>query len=89
MIAAWGCRSGLRTNFNFYGLTLALAALREPGGQAFRKTLWRQLKARLNRSVGHRQRIVKLRGIREAAHAELVQPLKRAGTAFAADHYVD
>jgi thioredoxin 1 len=78
----------MQTNFDVYGLAFALTALREPSGQALGKPLRRQLKTRLDHSGGNRQRVVELHGIREIAHTELIQPLERAGAAFAADHDV-
>ena len=69
-------------------MALAFAALGQPGGQAFGKFLWGETKTGFDFAVGQRQCIVKLGGVSEVAHAELVQPLQRAGPALAANHHI-
>lgn len=51
--------------------------------------MWRQLKARFNAAVANGQRIVKLRGIREISHAELIKPFERADSPLAFDDHID
>jgi len=62
--------------------------LRQPCCQPIGKALRRESKARFHFAIGHWQRIVKLRGVGEIAHAKLVQPLQRADPAFSANHHL-
>jgi hypothetical protein len=61
LVAAGDMLGGLQAGFDFNGLTFALAALREPGGQAVGKPLRRQVKTGLYPTLLHRQCVVKLR----------------------------
>jgi hypothetical protein len=54
---------------------LAFATLRKPSAEAFGKALRRQAEAGFDLPVGHRKGIVEIRGIREIAHAELIEPV--------------
>ena len=67
------------------GLPLAFAPLPEPHAQPLGKALWRQAETGLDLPIRHGQRVVKIRGIREIAHAELIEPIERAGAALAAN----
>ena len=69
-----------------YRFTLSFTALSEPCAQTLRKSLWRQAEAGLDPPVSHGQRVVEVRGICEIAHAELIEPIERAGAALAANH---
>ena len=66
-------------------LTLAFAALREPRSQAFGKAFRSQAEAGFDLAIRQRKRVVKIRGIRKIAHAELIEPIQRAGAALAAN----
>jgi hypothetical protein len=68
-----------------HGLPLAFAPLREPRAQPLGKALWRQAEAGFDLPIRHGQRVVKIGGIREIAHAELIEPTERAGAALAAN----
>src|SRR5580700_3046642 len=68
-----------------HGLPLAFAPLREPPAQPLGKALWRQAEAGFDLPIGYGQGVVKIRGIREIAHAELIEPIERAGAAPAAN----
>src|SRR5712692_7018684 len=61
-----------------YGPAFAFAALREPRGQAFGKALGRKSKTRFDLAFADRKRVVKVRGVGEIAHAELIEPIERA-----------
>src|SRR6266849_4404330 len=71
-----------------YGPAFAFAALREPRGQAFGKALGRKSKTRFDLAFADRKRVVKVRGVGEIAHAELIEPIERAGAALAANHNI-
>jgi hypothetical protein len=80
-------RSGLFSrDLHDYQFTLSFTALSEPCAQTLPKTLWRQAEAGLDPAVSHGERVVKVRGVCEIAHAELIEPIKRAGAALAANH---
>lgn len=68
---------------------MAFPSLRQPGRQSFREAFRRETKACLDPSISHRQRVVEIRGIREVAHAKLIQPFERAGLGFALNDDVD
>jgi hypothetical protein len=65
---------------------LTFAPLREPRCQPFGKALRSQAKAGFDSAVCHRQGIVEIGGIREIAHAELIEPIEWAGAAFTANN---
>jgi hypothetical protein len=69
-------------------LTLAFAALREPCPQTFGKALRRQAEAGFDLAIRQWKCVVEIRGIREIAHAELIEPIQRAGAALAANDYI-
>ena len=69
-----------------YRFTLSFTALSEPCPETLRKTLWCKAEAGLYPAVSHGQRVVKVRGVCEIAHAELIEPIERAGAALAANH---
>jgi hypothetical protein len=69
-------------------LTLAFASLREPCPQTFGKALRRQAEAGFDLAIRQWKSVVEIRGIREIAHAELIEPIQRAGAALAANDYI-
>src|SRR4029077_10681795 len=73
---------------NLHRLPFAFSALRQPCTEAFGEALRRDAKARLHSSLGNRQRVVKLRGICKIPHAELREPLQRAGAPLPANHHI-
>ena len=84
-----GSRVARKTRFDPHRLPFAFAALRQPRRQAIGKTLWAQAKTRFNLPIGNGQSVVKFNRIGEVTHAELVQPLQRAGAALATNHNID
>jgi len=70
-------------------LPLAFASLRKPRPQALGKSLRRQAKTGFDNAIRNWQSIVKIRGIREVPHAELIQPFEWAGAALPANHDID
>jgi hypothetical protein len=72
--------------FDHYRLALAFATLCQPSGQPFGKAVRRNPKARFHFPVADRQRVVKLRGVREVTHTELIEPFQRARAALSANH---
>jgi hypothetical protein len=70
-------------------IALAFAALHEPCGEAFGETFWREAKAGFDFAVGNGESVIKFGGVGKVAHAELIEPIERAGAGFAADDYVD
>ena len=77
------------SRFDQHRLAFAFAALREQCRKTFGETLRCQAVARFDLSVGDRQSVVKVCRVGEIAHAELVQPLERAGAPLAADHHIN
>src|SRR4029077_6355482 len=75
--------------FDHHRLAFAFAALCQPSGHPFGNTLRGKPEARLPFSGANRQRVVKVRGVGEVAHAELVQPLQWTGAPLPAKHHVD
>ena len=69
-------------------MSLTFAALREPGGKALGKALRGEAEAGLDGTVGHGERFVKIGGVGEISHAELVEPLERTRAAFAANQNI-
>jgi hypothetical protein len=74
--------------FDYDRPPLTFSALGKPRGQSLGKLLGRELIACFKAAICNRQRIVELRRVREISHAELVQPLERAGSSFTFDHDV-
>ena len=70
------------------GLAFAFAALREPGAEAFGEAFWREAEADFDFSIGEGKGVVEVGGVGEVAHAELIEPIERAGASFAADNHV-
>ena len=62
------------------GLDMALAALREPGREGRGKALRCSAEADFHATLGGGEGVIELGGIGEVAHAELIQPLERAGS---------
>jgi hypothetical protein len=75
-------------NLDFHRFAFTLASLCEPSSQPFRKPLGRQSKAGLHESVRYRQRVIKVRRIREIAHTELVQPVQWATSSRSSDQHI-
>lgn len=69
-------------------LPFTFSALRQPCAEAFREPLGRHAKTGLDSSLGDRQRVVKFRGVGKVAHAELIEPLQRAGAPLPANYDV-
>ena len=76
-------------DFDEDGLALAFAALSEPGGQAFGEAFWGEAIAGFNAAVRDGERVVKVGGVGEISHAELVEPVEGAGFFLAEDEDVD
>lgn len=72
-----------------HGLAFALATLRQPGGKAFGEPFGGEAEAGFDPAIRDRKRVVKVSRVGEIAHAELIEPIERAGAAFAANHHVD
>ncbi len=74
-----------------HGLAFAFAALGEPGGEAFGEAFGSEAEAGFDFAVGDGERVVEVGGVGEIAHAELIEPIERAGAGFAAndDDYVE
>jgi hypothetical protein len=70
-------------------LAFAFAALSEPGTQTFRKAFRSQAEAGFDLSISDGKGVVKVGGVGEVAHAELVEPIERARTGFASNYHVD
>ena len=70
-------------------MAFAFAALREPRPQDFGKAFWSEAVAGFDFAGGDRERVIKVGGVGEIAHAELIEPFERAGARFAADDHVD
>jgi hypothetical protein len=86
-LGSCSCRQ-LPRDLNHNRAAFAFAALREPRAEAFRKTLGREAKAGFDLAVAHWKGIVKIGGVGEVAHAELIEPIERAGAALAANQDV-
>lgn len=69
-------------------MAFAVAALGEPGGQALGKTLRSETKAGFKAAIGDGESVVKVGGVGEIAHGELIEPLKRARPPLAANQDV-
>jgi hypothetical protein len=64
----------------------AFSALVQPSAQAFGKALWGNPETYFNGAGFQWQRVVKLGGICEVPHAELIQPIQWTIPPLAADH---
>src|SRR5579864_4116246 len=71
-------------NLYSHRLPFALATLRQPRAEALGKSLRRHAETRLHPALPHRLSVIEFRGIREVAHAELVQPFQRTNFPVAA-----
>lgn len=60
-------------------LAFAFAALGEPGGEAFGETPGSETVAGFDAAVGDGESVVEIGRVGEIAHAELVEPIERAG----------
>ena len=69
-------------------LAFAFAALGEPGGETFGKTLGSEAKAGFEAAIGGRECVVKVGGVGEIAHGELIEPFERARPPLAADQHI-
>ena len=76
-------------HFDEDGLAFALAALGEPGGEAFGETFGGEAVAGLDPAVSDGESVVEIGEVSEIAHAELVEPIERAGLFLAEDDDVD
>ena len=74
---------------NANGLAFTFAALGEPGGEAFGEAFGSEAEAGFQAAIGNRESVVELGGVGEVAHAELVEPVHRAGFTFTADEDID
>src|SRR5690348_12105523 len=77
------------SDLHCYGLAFALAALREPGGEALGKTFRSEPETGFNLTISDGECVVKIGGVGEVAHAELIEPVERAGASLSANHHVD
>jgi hypothetical protein len=77
-----------RIDFDEDGVALAFAALGEPSGETFRETGRSEAEAGFDAAIGDGERVVKVGGVGEVAHAELVEPIERAGFSVALNHDV-
>jgi len=76
-------------DLNLNRLAFAFTPLSEPRAQPFREALRGQSKTRFDFPFGNRKRVVKLSGVREIAHAELIEPFERACAALPTNYNVD
>jgi len=72
-----------------YGLAFALATLRQPGRKAFGEPLGSEAETGFDLAIGDGKRVVKIGGVCEIAHAELIEPIERAGARLSANDYID
>lgn len=70
-------------------LALAFAPLREPRGEAFGETFGGEAEAGFYLSFSDRKSVVEVGRVGEVSHAELIEPIERAGAGFTADDDVD
>ena len=70
-------------------MAFAFAALGEPDGEAFGKTIGREAVAGFDAAVGDGEGVVEIGGVGKIAHAELVEPVEGAGLFVAANDHVD
>jgi len=86
-----GARPGRRPLQNLYfdldGLAFAFPTLGEPGGKAFGKTLGSEAKAGFEAAIGGRECVVKVGGVGEIAHGELIEPFERTRAPLPANHH--
>ena len=78
-----------RFDFDEEGLAFAFATLGEPGGETFGEAFGREAVAGFDAAVGDGKSVVKIGGVGEIAHAELVEPIERAGLFVAENDDVD
>ena len=91
-----GYKTAMRTanqlegcDFDDDGAAFAFAALGQPSGETFRKTCGGEAIAGFDAAVGKGKSVVKIGGIGEIAHAELVEPVEGAGPFVALDDDLD
>src|SRR5579883_1309091 len=80
---------GASGDLDLHGSALALAALGKPGAKAFGEALRAKPETGLDFAVAEGQGIVKIGGIGEVAHAELIQPFEGAEAFLAANQRLD
>ena len=75
-------------NFHFHldGLAFAFATLGEPRAEAFSKAFRSEAETGFDLAVSNGKSIVKVGGVGEVAHAELIEPIERAGAALPANN---
>ena len=73
--------------FDLDGLAFAFPTLGEPGGKAFGKTLGSEAKAGFEAAIGGRECVVKVGGVGEIAHGELIEPFERTRAPLPANHH--
>ena len=71
------------------GLAFAFAALRKPCAESFGEALRSEAEAGFDFAVRDRECVVEVGGVGEVAHAELIEPVERAGARFSADNHID
>jgi hypothetical protein len=71
------------------GLAFAFAALGKPGGEAFGEAFRSEAVTGFDAAIGDGESVVEFSGVCEIAHAELVEPIERAGLSFAANEEFD
>ncbi len=72
-----------------YGMAFALATLRQPGGKAFGEAFGSEAETGFDLAIGDGKGVVKVSRVCEIAHAELIEPIERAGARFSANDYID
>ena len=77
------------SDLHCHGLAFAFAALGEPSGEALGEAFGSEVETGFDLAISDRKRVVKVGGVGEVAHAELIEPIERAGAAFAANYHVD
>ena len=70
-------------------LAFAFAALREPRPQAFGEALRSEAVAGFDFAGSDGERVIKIGGVGEIAHAELIEPIEGTGASLTANHHVD
>ncbi len=80
---------GASGNLDLHGCALAFAALGKPGAKALGEALRAKPKPGFDFAVAEGQGIVKIGGISEIAHAELIQPFEGAEAFLAANQRLD
>lgn len=76
-------------DLNANGLAFAFASLGEPGGEAIGEAFGSEAETGFEAAVGDGKSVVKISGIGEVAHAELIEPFDWTGFALATDEDID